>query len=99
MYTPIMTPTDDEVRAELQALVDELFAVDAPRPSAGVEILEEEALEDAIRRRDPDAIRELIAVRQERRRKGRIFLPVVVVLSVLVVVLGIAIVWMHEAFR
>lgn len=94
-----MTPSDDEIRAELQALVDELFAVDAPRPTAGVEILEEEALEDAIRRRDPQVIRDLIAVRQDRARKAKIYLPLVVVLSILVIVLGIATIWAHEAYR
>ena len=94
-----MTSSDEELRAELQALVDELFAVDAPRPTAAVEIVEEARLERAVRRRDPQGIRDLIAVRQERARKGRIFLPIVVTLSALVVLLGIAIVWMHQAFR
>ncbi len=94
-----MTPSDEEMRVQLQALVDELFAVDAPRPTAGVEILEEEALEDAIRRRDPQAIRDLIAVRQDRARKAKIYLPLVIILSLLVVALGIATVWAHEAYR
>jgi hypothetical protein len=94
-----MTSSDDEIRAELQALVDELYAVDAPRPTAGVEMLEEEALEDAIRRRDPQAIRDLIAVHRDRARKAKIYLPLVIILSLLVVVLGIATVWAHEAYR
>ena len=94
-----MTSNDEELRAELQALVDELFAVDAPRPTAAVEIDEEARLEDAIRRRDPQGIRDLIAIRQDRARMGRILFPIVITLSILVVVLGIAIVWMHGAFR
>jgi len=94
-----MTSSDDELRAQLQQLVDELFAVDAPRPTAGEEILEEEALEGAIRRRDPAAIRDLIAVRQDRARKAKIYLPLVVALSIFVILLGIATIWMHEAYR
>jgi hypothetical protein len=94
-----MTPSDEEMRVQLQALVDELYAVDAPRPTAGVEILEEEALEDAIRRRDPQAIRDLIAVHQDRARKAKIYLPLVIILSLGVVALGIATIWAHEAYR
>lgn len=91
--------TSDSTRTEIEQLVAELTAIDAPRPTSFVEFEEQAQLEEAVREGDTASLRQLIEVREARRRTGRLVLPIVIVLSVLVILLGIAIVAMDQLYR
>jgi len=91
--------TDDPKQAEIEQLVAKLKAIDAPRPTSFVEFEELAQLEEAVRDGDAESLRQLIAIREKRERTGRLVLPFVIVLSVLVILLGIAIVVSDQLYR
>lgn len=94
-----MTSDADSKRTEIEQLVSELGSIDAPRPTGFVEFEEQAQLEEAVRDGDTESLRQLIAVREARRRTGRLVLPFVIILSVLVILLGVAIVVMDQLYR
>jgi len=94
-----VAPEHDPGNEEIQRLVAQLESIDAPRPTAYVEFEELARLERAVRRGDAESIRQLIAIREARRRTGRLVLPVVIVFRIVAIALGVAIVLMDQLYR